>query len=317
MLAVLVPAVALAQRDSTREALARMEADLTVRATERGGLPTRELLPIILVSAEPRFEETRAWFPTQALGAMVRVFGGASVRSCEACMGARLRVEGSRVEQSTVALDGPEIVRFDETVRGTSEPAKTAVWLDETMSGVSLRIIDLRNGRVVLAETYDDTQLDQQSLQRNVKLLKEEERRARGDALAHTFLDATVLTNKPHISLDWAEQFGDTNRNLAGFTVSILDPVVGIGGTYSRIIPEAFNITVGLKVLVSVPQALISAFNTTDMPTQFLDPLLTGVLVVRWPIFNSNFGLVLTLSTNGAVGLGISLLNISLLPVLP
>jgi hypothetical protein len=233
-------------------------------------------------------------------------------------MVSRLRVEGTTVEQSTVALDTPEIVRFDETVRGKSQPAKTAIWLDETVRGVSLRIIDLRNGRVVAAENYDDQQTDAKALLRTVNAMKEEQRRARGDALAHTFFDVTILTNKPHISFDWSEQWGSTNANLAGVSISILDPLVGIGGSYFRVIPEAFNLTVGVKLFVSIPKALILSIapNNTGT-TDFLDPLVTAVLVVRWPIFNSNFGVVFTLSTNGSVGLGISLLNISLLPVLP
>jgi len=44
---------------------------------------------------------------------------------------------------------------------------------------------------------------------------------------------------------------------------------------------------------------------------------LTGVAVVRVPFGRSNYGALLSASTNGQVGLGISLLNISLLPVIP
>ncbi len=317
VLLVLVPGAALAQRETTRDALGRLEASLSTRVTEVGALARKDLLPTIIVSAEPRFEETRAWYPTQAAGTLIRIFGGSGVRLCEACMSARLRVEGGRVEQSTVALDAPEIVRFDETVRGSSEPARTAIWIDETTRGVSLRIIDLRNSRVVLAENFDDSPTTAASLARTSSLLREEQRRARGEALTHTFFDIGVLPMQ-HISLDFSEQWGDTNANLAGFTFSVFDPLVGVGGSYFRIIPEAFNLTIGAKVLVSVPNAVIRAVAPDGTNTAaFLDPLFSAVLVVRWPIFKTNFGLVATVSTNGRVSLGISLLNISLLPVLP
>jgi hypothetical protein len=182
------------------------------------------------------------------------------------------------------------------------------------VGGVSLRIIDLRNSRVVAAENFDEAQTDANSLRRNTAMVKEQARRARGDALAHAFIDIAVLPMQ-HISLDWSEQWGDTNANLAGVSVSVLDPLLGVGGSYFRIIPEAFNLTIGAKVLVSIPTALVKALSpNTD---SLIDPLFTAVLVVRWPIFKTNFGLVATLSTNGKVGIGISLLNVSLLPVLP
>lgn len=231
------PGLALAQRDTTRDALERLEAGLTVRAGEGGVLSKQELLPILIVSTEARYEETRAWFPTQAVATLVRLFGAASVRVCEACMAPRLRVESGRLEQTTVALDVPEIVRLDEAVRGRSEPAKTAVWLDETARGVSLRIVDLRNSRVVTAETVDEAQ-PTSSLSRNVALWKEAERRARGEALVHSFVDLALLP-MPHISFDWAEQWGATNANLVGVSLSAFDPVLGLGGSYFRIIPEA------------------------------------------------------------------------------
>jgi len=45
--------------------------------------------------------------------------------------------------------------------------------------------------------------------------------------------------------------------------------------------------------------------------------LITGVAVVRIPIATSNYGVLLMASTNGRVGVGISLMNTSLLPVIP
>ena len=48
-----------------------------------------------------------------------------------------------------------------------------------------------------------------------------------------------------------------------------------------------------------------------------IDPIVTGVAVVRVPFGRSNYGAVLTASTNGQIALGVSLMNISPLPVLP
>jgi hypothetical protein len=313
LLVLLVPAAASAQRETSRDALLRLEEALTI-GLEDHALTQKELVPVIVVSAKPAFEETKAWFPTQVLATLARVFGSGALRWCEACMAPRVRVEGGHLEQRTTDADAAEITRFDEASRGLSEPAKTAVWIDETPQGVSLRIVDLKNSRIVYAENFDPSLAERATTRRNLTLARELERRSRGDSLTHTFIDITLFPGQ-HVSLDWTEQWGATNANLSGVSLSIFDPVVGVGACYYRVIPEALNLTVGAKVLVSVPTALIQAF--TQGAGRVLDPLLTAVLVVRLPIATSNYAVTATLSTNLRVGIGISLLNVSLLPFLP
>ncbi|MET0404518.1 MAG: hypothetical protein ABW123_19045 [Cystobacter sp.] len=313
LLLALLPTVAVAQRDTSREALARMEEVLAGRLRE-GGSAFSDVTPALVVSVSPAFEETKAWYPTAALQALVRVFGAASLRSCEACMAPRLFVEEGRLEQNTAALGTQEIIRLDENARGDTPPARVAIWLDETPEGVTLRIIDLRNSRIVLARNFDPSLTEMTRSQRNFSLAEELERRARGDSLTHTFLDVTLYPGQ-HVSLDFTEQFGDTNVHLAGLSLSVYDPLVGVGGAYYRVIPSALNIMVGAKVLLSVPTAI--ATGVSGQPTQLIDPLLTGVLVVRLPIASSNYGVTLTASTNGRVGIGVSLMNITFLPFLP
>lgn len=310
---VLAPAASFAQREASRDALARLEETLTLGLAEQA-LVAQDLVPAIVVSVRPHAEASRAWYPTQALASLVRVFGRGALRACEACMAPRVRVEGGRLEQSSVDPDLPEIVRIDEASRGSAEPARTAIWLDETSQGVSLRLVELKNGRILFAENFDGALAERSATRANVKLARELDRRARGDALTHTFIDLVVYPGQ-HVSLDWTEQWGDTNANLTGLSFSVYDPVVGVGLSYYRVIPEALNLTVGLKMLVSVPTALVQAFNP-DV-SRVLDPLLTGVLVVRLPIASSNYAVTFTASSNLHVGLGISLLNVSLLPFLP
>ncbi|WP_257450443.1 hypothetical protein [Archangium lipolyticum] len=313
LLAVLLPAVALAQRDTSREALARVEETLTLRL-EQGGIALKDVTPAIVVSVSPAFEESKAWYPTAALQSLVRVFGSASLRSCEACMASRLFVEEGRLEQFTTSLGTEEIIRLDENARGRAPSARVAIWLDETLEGVSLRIIDLHNSRIVFVQNFDPGLTELARTRRNFTLTEELERRARGDSLTHTFLDVTMYPGQ-HISLDWAEQWGDTNANLAGLSLSAYDPLIGVGGAYYRVIPSALNIMVGAKVLLSVPTAVASGISGGSV--EVIDPLLTGVFVVRMPIASSNYGVTFTASTNGRIGFGISLMNITALPFLP
>jgi len=313
-LAALLPAVALAQRETTRESLARLEETLQMRLAD-GGFETKDLLPAIVVSLTPAFEETRAWYPTAALAALVHVFGGAGLRSCEACMAPRVWMDEGRIEEDTSGLSTAEIVRFDESARGSGPPARAAIWLDENPGGVSLQMIDLQNGRVVLAENFDPKLREAIRTRKAFTEARALERRARGDSIVHTFIDLTLFPMQ-HVSLDWAEQWGDSNENLSGLTISGYDPVLGVGAAYFRIIPSAANMAIGAKVILSVPTAIISAVSGQWFPANF-DPLVTGVLMVRAPVFNSNYAIVASVSTAGRFGIGISLMNLTLLPVVP
>ncbi len=313
LLCALLPTVALAQRDASREALSRLDETLALRL-EDGGLGVKDLVPAMVVSVNPAFEETRTWYPTEALATLVRVFGAAGLRACEACMAPRTYVQEGLIQQVTTNLEASEITRLDELNRGSSAPARTAIWLDETTDGVSLRIIDLQNSRILLAENFDAAMTGQARTRRNLALVRELDRRSRGDSITHVFFDVTVYPGQ-HISTDWLDQWGDTNANLSGFSASLFDPVLGVGGSYYRVIPSAFNITVGAKVLMSVPTGLVRGITGDDV--ELIDPLLTGVLMVRVPIARSNYGITFSASTNGRLGVGFSLMNMSLLPFLP
>lgn len=315
LLAALLPVTAFAQRELTQEALSRFEESVSARV-EDGALNAQELTPTIVVSVLPAFEETRTWYPTAATAALIRVFGSGALRSCEACMSPRLYVADGRMEQNFAGPTIAEIIRLDDNTRGTAPPAKTALWLEETAQGVSLRIVDLRNSRILLAENFDGALMEAARTKRNFSLTRELERRARGDSITHTFFDAALYPGQ-HFSLDWAEQWGDGNRNLSGVTLSLFDPILGIGGNYFRVIPQALNIMVGAKVILSVPVAIIQGVSPGASTAGFPDPLLTAVLMVRIPIASSNFGVIASASTNLRFGLGISFMNLSLLPVLP
>ncbi len=312
--AALLPAAARAQRDTTRQALERLEETLAMRV-ESGGLSTQELLPALVVSTAPAYEETKAWYPTAALASLVRVFGAGGLRSCEACTAPRTYSTGGRLTQESGAPTTEELVRLDELSRGSSAPARTALWLEETSQGVSLRVVSLRNSQVLLAENFDPTLAEKARSTNNVRLAEELDRRSRGLSLTHAMMDIALYPGQ-HVSLEWADQWGDSNSNMSGFTLSLFDPIIGVGASYHRILPMLFNLSIGAQLLLSIPTAVIRAVSP-NAEVAFLDPLVTGVLVLRLPIFSSNYAVLLTASTRGSVGVGISLLNFTLLPFLP
>ncbi|MCC7074685.1 MAG: hypothetical protein IT383_25475 [Deltaproteobacteria bacterium] len=309
----LVAPAALAQRSATEQALERMEESLALR--EQDGVFSRDqLAPIVVVSTEPAYEESRPWYPTAAIAALSRVFGAASLRVCEACMAPQLRVEGGQIIENLGVVAVADVVTIDDGARGDAPPAKTGIWLNETARGVSLRIVDLRTSRVVYADNFDPALAEQRRTELNVRATRELERRARGDSITHVFVDAVVYPGQ-HLSMDYTDQWGDDNRNLSGVSMSLFDPLLGIGGCYYRIIPEALNIAIGGQILISMPTALVEQL--TQQQVDLIDPLATAALVVRLPIFDTNYAIVGSASTNGRFGIGISLMNISMLPVIP
>lgn len=307
-----VTGVAHAERATTRDALDRLEEILEMRQ-EDGLLDQRDVLPTILVSAAPRYEESQGWYGVQVLATLTRIFGNSSIRACEACMRPRTVVDGGRLEQTAGPISLDEIVRLDDRFRGESARARTAIWMDETASGVAIRIADLRSARVVFAQNVDPDLREYAGSERSFRMSAELERRTRGDSLTHALFDLALYPGQ-HVSIEWDEQWGDTNANLSGVVLSFYDPVFGIGAGYSRI-TEWWNISLGVQAILSIPTLV--AETQTDEDVELTDPTFNGAFVMRVPFGASNYAALLVVSTNGEVGLGLSFLNTSLIPVLP
>ena len=307
----LVSAPASAGPADTSDALDRLEEILELRIDD-GLLDAEALQPAILVSSQPRYEASQAWYAARVIEVLERSLGADSLRLCEACMAPRAFVaEGSLTWQTgPVSLD--DVVRLDDQSRGDAPPARSAIWLDEHRGGVAVRIVDLRTARVIFAQNVDPNLVEYDNTQRAYGLSEELERRSRGDSVTQTFVDFALYPGQ-HLSLDWTDQWGPTNSNLSGLTISVLDPIVGIGACHYKVTP-LFNTMVGGQVLISLPTAITRSVGDSDEDA--LDPLLNVAGVVRVPFGRSNYGGVLTVSTNGVVGLGISLMNIRFLPVL-
>jgi len=307
----LVAPTAQADSTTTREALDRLEEILQLRMDE-GRLKAEDVMPTVLVSAQPRYEASASWFATGAIEALQSAFGNSGLRLCEACMVPRAYVGDGALTWQTGPASLDEIARLDEQARGDAQAARTATWIDEQPGGVSARIVDLRTGRVVFAQNVDPALVEHRRTQRVYTQSEELERRARGESVTQAFVDIALIPGQ-HVSLDWTEQWGPTNRNLSGITLSMVDPVAGIGAVHYRVLDVA-NTLVGGKAVISLPTAAVRSFDQGD---DVIDPLLTIVGVVRVPFGRSNYGGVLSLSSNGVMGIGLSLMNVSVLPVIP
>ena len=147
-------------------------------------------------------------------------------------MAPRTVVEDGRLTFQTGPVAITDVLRLDAGARGDAPPARTAIWLDEHRGGVSIRIVDLATSRVVFAQNIDPGLTETRNTERMYTLSAELERRARGDSLTQSFVDVAVYPGQ-HISLDWTDQWGPTNANLSGVTLSLFDPIVGIGAAHT------------------------------------------------------------------------------------
>ncbi|MCB9761286.1 MAG: hypothetical protein H6739_15700 [Alphaproteobacteria bacterium] len=314
MLLSLLVGVALAGPSTTRDALDRLEEVLELRIDD-GRLPADKVRPAIVVSVQPRYEESADWFAASALEVLQGALGEGSLRLCEACMVPRVYAQDGNLAYQAGPLTLEEIKQLDANNRGDAPPARSAIWLDEHRGGVAIRVVELETGQVLFAQNVDPTLVEVRNSGRMYTLSEEMERRARGDGLTQGFLDVALYPGQ-HVSWDVTDQWGKTNQNLTGVTLSLFDPVIGIGMAHHRV-TRLYNVSVGAKLIFSLPTAVVASVSEEFGDEGVFDPLLTGVAIVRVPFGRSNYGAVLCASTNGQIGLGISLMNIRLLPVLP
>jgi hypothetical protein len=262
--------------DDTRDALDRLGEILELRI-EDGTLPKAKVSPAILVSATPRYEETAAWFGTGAVEVLQAALGAEGLRVCEACAAPRVIAIDGALSYTTGPPSLDELQRLDELNRGDAAPAQSGIWLDEHKGGVSIRIVELSTGQVLFAQNVDPTLVEVRNTERVYTMSEELERRARGDTLTHSFADFALYPGQ-HFSWDVSDQWGPTNRNLAGATFSIFDPVLGVGGHYHRITP-LYNVSVGGKVIFSLPTAAVQSVSEDLDDGEVIDPLLTAAAV--------------------------------------
>lgn len=95
----------------------------------------------------------------------------------------------------------------------------------------------------------------------------------------------------------------------------MIGPVLGVGPTFALVVPSLLDTMFGGKILLSLPNALIATVSRSDV--ELFDPTVSLTGYARLPFGKSNYGLFLFGSTSGSVGVGLSTLNTSIIPVLP
>jgi len=313
---------AFAQRATTDGALARAREALQ-QAQRDGAVPVDVF--VLLVSARPAFADTRASYPAAAAAVVVDVFGARQVRACDACMNPRL-VEGPRgLRYDTGELTLTDVLALDAAARGSAPGARLGIWLDETPAGVALRVVDLGTGGLLLARHLEPGLSTLQRSARHVTVTEDIQRRLRGDSLTHVHWNLGLYPGQ-HVGLELLDQFGPERRELAGLSLTLLNPLAGVGGAYHHVFPEAWNVAIGAKVIVGIPGLVIETINDqtgSDADfTAFIGGPVTAMATAQLPIFDTNYAVFAFAGLHlprfsPTVGVGVSLLNVHVLPILP
>jgi len=314
----IMPQSADAQVEDTRDAILRFEETFASRL-EDGLVDRNEMLPLLLVSARPYFERSAAAYGAAVVASLSQVVGASQIRVCDACVRPDVRTSTGRLETRTGPETQGELRALDESLRGQGERARAAVWIDETaQGGVSVRIVSLSDARVLYADVVTSTLEWSTRSRKNYSISQDALRRGRGDSLTHAFVDVGMYPSQ-HIALDWMEQWGATNENLTGISLSLLSPVLGLGPTYARAFPKLYGSLLGGKVMLSVPTSIAKSLSK-GQSGDLIDPIVSAVGYMRVPIplFSGNYGgFVFLQLPQGRFGVGLSANNMSLLPVIP
>lgn len=312
---------ASAGRLAVQRSLGHMEERLN-GLVEAGGL--RQQVPVLVASILSASPEYKDWFFAHALRSLVDVFGPENIRVCHACMGTDVNQTPGQLEWRSTAWDASELSAADQKLRKQGEPAKIAMYIAEDRQVVSVRVVSLANATVLFASNFDPTLNElrrSETFRRHHIELKNRENRA---GHMHLQWDGILYPNQ-HLALDVLDQFGNSNEHLAGLSMSLLTPLAGIGFAYHYVFQEAWNISLGTKVLFALPNVVLNAL--TDEPVELVDPVLNTIFIVRVPIPETHFAVSGMIATGTdafpfptkfpTLGLGVTLLNPSLIPVLP
>ncbi len=305
----------------TRDSLFRAEEVLSA-LWDDGVFDENNLSPMIVVGVFPYSEDTRRELSARGYSVLRRSFRDVTLRICQACMSARVFQKQGRLDYS-IGLPPPEDVkRLDEQMRGVSPPARSMVTLTESARGVALEIVSLVNGRVLYAEHFTPELERERRSRQSFSRAAELQRRSRGESLTHSFVDYGLLGYNVagglvgvHLALDWMEQWGPNNEFLTGLSISVVGPVLGVGASAGMAFPQLFDALMGAKVHLSVPNLLVSTIAQSDQ--EIIDPTVTVTGYLRVPYGLDNYGAFLFGSSSGSLGIGISSLNTSILPVVP
>jgi hypothetical protein len=301
---------ALALLNQTSSDLALLEDLLTQRLESEPGLRER-VTPLLVAPPVHHWVESRGDFAAAANRVLATAFPtpGALI-ACEDCDTWRLHVqEGASLSIVNGELSLAELARIRQDPRYGG--AKALVHVEETPAGVSLRLIELVDGRVLVTLLADSTERLSE-VRPYLHYGEERERRLNGESLSYVFINLG-LWPKGLFQTEFVEQWGDRNQYVTGVGLSFFNPTFALGVVYHYMIPSLRQLQVVGSLYYPLQNALGSAVDRSkndDLASKFVVQAMTEYA------FTGSFAVFASLSTEGNLSLGVNLYNPLFMPFL-
>lgn len=265
------------------------------------------MTPLLLARPKHVWRESRDDFSASVTAMLKRVLGDSSILECQQCDTHRLYVaEDERVIVQNGEL-GPLDFRQLREQPGFAT-AKSMALVAETPSGIEMRVISIKDGRILYMALADSTR-SLSTTNPYQHYATELERRKMGEALAYTFVNIGLYP-EGMFQLEWVEQFGSRNQHVAGVGISLFNPIFAIGGVYHYMLPSHPRANLAGALYYPLQNALGDLGSTGEDSA-------TGGMVLQLMAqyaFTDTFGSFLALNSRGDVSLGVNLFNPLLMP---
>ena len=217
---------------------------------------------------------------------LTRSFPAGEFRDCVACRFPRTYAEPGRLERSEPGQSSPNFALSTITsAEMVLQPNPESGWR-KPLAGSRLRSYSSHQVASFLPKILTLNEANEPSLHNGWNACANLSDANWGEGITHAFVDIGLYPGQ-HISGDWVEQWGPDNRQLSGLSVSLFDPVLGIGAAHYWVLPFGESL-VGAKLLMSFPTATAefatSIADEDEDPPELIDPLLNLVAVYRMPI---------------------------------
>jgi hypothetical protein len=287
--------------------LKRAEDLLRSQLLSRTGLLDK-ILPTMLAPPRHHWIESRDDFAEESTAMLKRVFTRPNgIILCSDCDAWRLYVETGRdlkIHNGPLSLGELGKVKQNPAY----EVAKSLTTIRETPSGVEIRIMDLTDGRLLVQIMADSTE-KLTDVKRAGFYGIERERRLRGESLNYAFINLGLYPN-PVVQLEFLEQWGERNEHLSGVGLSLVGPLVALGGVYHYPVPSVPKFNVAGAIYLPLANALssLSQNNSSGNPLVLQGMAQYGL--------GDSYAVFASISTEGNFSLGFTLFNPLFLPFL-
>ena len=289
----------------TRESLQELAEQIEMQLDEER-ISIRDLQPLMI--AEIRTERSSSAEIRNALIAQLQQYAlEGTIAVCDICGQSKTKMKNGTTYFENRQTSMQDVRDYLAAIPNGNQ-FKSALWLEETQQGITFRISKISSGEVLAANTIINGQALTVRSQSHFTVAKNRQRIARGQSLLHSYFDMSFLMGN-HFSYNAYEQWGYYGEHLTGVGFSLSTPVLGVSANYARVYQELNKSLVGMKLLLSLPNAVTSSLDedSNNEGDTFGDPLLTLMAFVRTPIGQSgDYGMFAFVTHTARFGIGVS-----------